>query len=55
MSKNTTKQLNDGKVDLPIELSDQEFLAIARMAHERDITLNQLVEEVLRAMIDVNE
>ena len=39
-------------VDVPIDLTDEEFLSIARMAHERDITLNQLAEEVLREEIE---
>jgi predicted DNA-binding ribbon-helix-helix protein len=52
MSENTTKQLNDGKVEIPIDLSDEEFLKLAKMAHERDITFNQLVEEILQAEID---
>ena len=32
---------------VPVELSDEEFLAIARLAHERDITFNKMVEEIL--------
>lgn len=30
-----------------MDLSDQEFLYIARMAHERDITFNEMVEAIL--------
>lgn len=37
----------DGKVDVPIDLSDEDFLHIARMAHEHDITFNQMVEKIL--------
>ena len=32
---------------IPVELSDEEFLTIARMAHERDITFNKMVEAIL--------
>jgi len=32
---------------IPVDLSDEEFLAIARMAHDRDITFNQMVEIIL--------
>ena len=34
-------------VDVPIDLTDEEFLSIARMAHERDITFNKMVEIIL--------
>ena len=32
---------------VPVELSDEEFLTIAKMAHERDITFNKMVEHIL--------
>jgi hypothetical protein len=41
----------DGRVDVPIDLTDTEFLAIAKLAHERDITFNQMVESILQAEI----
>ena len=34
-------------VDVPIDLTDEEFLSIAKMAHERDITFNKMVEIIL--------
>jgi predicted HicB family RNase H-like nuclease len=37
---------------VPIELPDDELFQLMRMAHERDITLNQLVEEALRLAIE---
>jgi predicted DNA-binding ribbon-helix-helix protein len=43
---------SDGRVDLPIELMDEEWYCLMRMAHERDITLNQLVAEILTQEID---
>jgi predicted DNA-binding ribbon-helix-helix protein len=42
----------DGRVEVPIDLTDDEFLRLAKMAHERDITFNQLVEEILQSEID---
>jgi hypothetical protein len=38
---------NDGRSDLEIDLSDAEFMCIAKMAHERDITFNKMVETIL--------
>lgn len=40
------------KVDIDIELSDEDFLILAKMAHERDITFNQLVEEILSKALE---
>lgn len=37
----------DNRVSVPIDLSDQELLDLFKMAHERDITFNQLAEEIL--------
>jgi hypothetical protein len=34
---------------IEVELSDSEFLELAKQAHSRDITLNQLVNEILLA------
>lgn len=38
-------------VDVEIDMPDDTFLALAKMAHEKDITFNQMCEEALRAMI----
>jgi len=37
----------DNKVTVPLELSDEEIFQLMKMAHERDVTLNQLVEDLL--------
>ena len=37
----------DNKVTVPLELTDDELFNLMKMAHERDITLNQFVEQVL--------
>lgn len=44
-----TDQLSkpDNREVVPVDLSDEEFLHIARMAHERDITFNKMVEIIL--------
>ena len=42
----------DNRVDVEIELADAEWYTLMRMAHDADITLNQLVERVLTAEID---
>jgi hypothetical protein len=45
----------DKRVQVPIDLDDDIMLALCMEAHKRDITLNQMVEEILRAVIDVHE
>ena len=42
----------DDRVTMPIDISDEDFVSIARMAHDRDITFNQMVEHILREQID---
>ena len=41
----------DTRVLVPIDFTDQELLAYMKLAHERDITFNQFVEETLRIAI----
>ena len=43
---------SDNRVDVEIELTDEEWYTLMKIAHEQDITLNQLVERVLTAEID---
>ena len=45
----------DTKVSVPLELEDDKMFELMRMAHEQDITLNQLVENILRNMIAKKE
>jgi len=40
------------KVDIEIELSDEDFLILAKEAHKRDITFNQFVEEILSKALE---
>jgi hypothetical protein len=42
----------DTRVVVPLELEDDEMFELMKMAHERDLTLNEMVEEVLRRVID---
>lgn len=42
----------DTRVQIPINFSDEELFKYMKLAHEQDITLNQLVEKALRAAID---
>ena len=43
---------SDNRVDVEIELRDEEWFTLMKMAHDQDITLNQLVEQVLAAEIN---
>jgi hypothetical protein len=45
----------DTRVSVPLELEDDQMFELMRMAHEQDITLNQLVERLLRRVIDKEE
>lgn len=42
----------DTRVQVPIDLPQDEMFRLMTLAHERDITLNQLVEEVLWTAIN---
>jgi hypothetical protein len=42
----------DSRVQVPLELSEDELFRLMTMAHERDITLNQLVTDVIQRVID---
>ena len=41
----------DTRVQMPIDFSDEELLKYMKLAHERDVTFNQFVEEALRQAI----
>ena len=42
----------DTRVKVPIDLSDEEVYQMMKMAHDKDVTLNQLVESLLKEYID---
>jgi hypothetical protein len=40
--------------NIEIELTDQEFLGLAKQAHELDITFNQLVNNILAEAMGID-
>lgn len=42
----------DGRATVEIELDREEWYQLMIMAHEHDITLNQMVEHILRQAIE---
>ena len=38
--------------DVELDFTDEEFLQIAIMAHERDITINQLINLAIQEFVD---
>ena len=42
----------DTRVSVPLDLPDEELFELMKLAHEKDMTLNQLVEEALKAAIE---
>lgn len=42
----------DTRVSVPVDFTDAELFAYMRMAHEQDMTLNQFIEQALRAAIE---
>jgi predicted HicB family RNase H-like nuclease len=45
----------DNRETIDLELEHEELFQLMTMAHEQDITLNQLVENILREMCDSYE
>jgi len=43
----------DNAESVVVELSDRDFLALARAAHDRDITFNQLCNEIIRKELEL--
>lgn len=41
----------DDRIQVPVEFTDEELLTYMKMAHERDITFNQFVEQALKEAI----
>ena len=41
----------DTRVSVPVDFTDEELLKYMRLAHERDMTFNQFVEEALKEAI----
>jgi hypothetical protein len=45
----------DKRIQVPIDLPDDMMFEMMKMAHERDITHNQMVEEILKQVIEQAE
>ena len=45
----------DTRVSMPVDFTDEELLKYMKMAHERDMTFNQFVEEALRTALEKHE
>jgi hypothetical protein len=42
----------NNKVEVVLDLTDAEFLVLFKMAHEKDMTFNNFVEQVLRDFLE---
>jgi hypothetical protein len=42
----------DTRIQVPVDFSDEDLLQYMKLAHERDMTFNELVEEALRFAIE---
>ena len=42
----------DNRVEVALDLTDAEFLVLFKMAHEKDMTFNNFVEQVLRDFLE---
>jgi len=45
----------DNRVEIQLDLSDAELLALFKLAHEKDMTFNNFVEHVLREYLEQME
>jgi hypothetical protein len=41
----------DTRISIPVELDDDTLLKLTMEAHKRDITLNKMIEELLRELV----
>ena len=39
-------------VNVEIDITDSDFIVLARLAHERNITFNELVNDILRIKVE---
>ena len=46
---------SDNRVDMEIELAHDTWYQLMRLAHEQDITLNHMVQQMLTAALDQPE
>jgi predicted HicB family RNase H-like nuclease len=45
----------DDRVQMPLNLDNELLFDLMKRAHEQDITLNQMIEQALRAAIEQHE
>jgi hypothetical protein len=45
----------DTRVSIPLDLGEDELFRLMSMAHEQDITLNRLVEQIIQQVIDKHQ
>jgi hypothetical protein len=45
----------DNRVQVPLDLEDRLLFELMKQAHDQDLTLNQMVEEILRNVISAHE
>jgi hypothetical protein len=45
----------DTRIDMPLRLDNDALFELMKRAHEQDITLNQLIEDILRNVITLHE
>lgn len=50
-----TGQSFDTRIEMPLDLDNETLMQLMLEAHKKDITLNQMVEEVLKAVIKKHE
>lgn len=43
----------DTRVTIPLELDDDHLFTLMKMAHERDLTFNEFIEDVLREQLNL--
>jgi hypothetical protein len=46
---------NEEMEEVEIDISDETFLNIAKLAHEKDITFNQMCRDIIKEAIEKEE
>ena len=46
------KPVEDDRAEIEVNFTDEELLTYMKLAHEQDITFNQLVERAIRRFIE---
>jgi hypothetical protein len=48
-------QVIDNRVEVPLDLTDEELLELFKLAHKADVTFNDFVEDVLKQYLEQME